>query len=424
MIKIVQEKEAKFITHAGSFHADEVMATALLEILYDEILLARVGEVEEAKEDAFIYDVGLGNYDHHQEDKARRENGIAYSSVGLIWRDYGKEVLKKMGIEDNLEDYFLDIDEQLIMPIDALDNGEGERAPMTITSVISLNNPFWNAQKTSDEAFLESVSFAHTVFCGYVDYLTTVYQDQELDWDKGYEWLDQVLKKLVLNVANKANCFIYNEEGNALDMWDEYGEDVLTYYRCPVEHAHQGVHNVRKMFIDPLSYERPEYEGITSYPIEQIAIILGEHQGEAMLEKIFDRCIESEASRLCGNDYVEQCIDLAQDHIVVLKKFAPWKGTLLKSESPKANDVYLVVFPSQRGGWNYQGIPLSPASFDTRITVPEEWCGKRDQELAELTGIKEARFIHPNGFIGGTDSFEATIALAKAIIAYTESQKK
>ncbi|HBG85421.1 MAG TPA: metal-dependent hydrolase, partial [Erysipelotrichaceae bacterium] len=89
MIKIVQEKEAKFITHAGSFHADEVMATALLEILYDEILLARVGEVEEAKEDAFIYDVGLGNYDHHQEDKVRRENGIAYSSVGLIWRDYG-----------------------------------------------------------------------------------------------------------------------------------------------------------------------------------------------------------------------------------------------------------------------------------------------------------------------------------------------
>ena len=45
MIKIVQEKEAKFITHAGSFHADEVMVTALLEILYDEILLARVGEV-------------------------------------------------------------------------------------------------------------------------------------------------------------------------------------------------------------------------------------------------------------------------------------------------------------------------------------------------------------------------------------------
>ncbi len=89
------------------------------------------------------------------------------------------------------------------------------------------NNPFWNAQKTSDEAFLESVSFAHTVFCGYVDYLTTVYQDQELDWDKGYEWLDQVLKKLVLNVANKANCFIYNEEGNALDMWDEYGEDAM-----------------------------------------------------------------------------------------------------------------------------------------------------------------------------------------------------
>ena len=30
MIKIVDEKEAKFITHAGSFHPDEVMETVLL----------------------------------------------------------------------------------------------------------------------------------------------------------------------------------------------------------------------------------------------------------------------------------------------------------------------------------------------------------------------------------------------------------
>lgn len=32
MITIVEEKDAKFITHAGSFHADDVMATVLLEI--------------------------------------------------------------------------------------------------------------------------------------------------------------------------------------------------------------------------------------------------------------------------------------------------------------------------------------------------------------------------------------------------------
>ena len=70
-------------------------------------------------------------------DKVRRDNGIAYSSVGLIWRDYGMQILEKLGIQDYIEDYFYDIDDQIIMPIDALDNGEGERISMTISSVFS-----------------------------------------------------------------------------------------------------------------------------------------------------------------------------------------------------------------------------------------------------------------------------------------------
>lgn len=426
MIEIVEEKEANFITHAGSFHADEVMATVLLEILYGDIKLARVSEINDNETDAFVYDIGLGKYDHHQEDKVRRDNGIAYSSVGLIWRDFGFEILNKLGIEDYKEDYFYDIDEQLIMPIDALDNGEGERASMTFQTVISLNNPFWNSEKSADEAFIESVNFARITFNNLIEYFTDVYNDHELNWDDGYDWLDTVLKKIVLERAQKAECFIFNEEGNAQDMWNEYGEEIITYYNHSSKHAQQGVYDVDKMFIEPLSYERPEYVDITAYPIEQLAIILERYhkQGEALLDGILYCCIDSEVSRIQGMDYIEQQIDLSENHILILEQFVPWKGTLLKSESPKVNDIYITVFPSQRGGWNFQGVPLSPSSFDTRISVPDEWCGKRDGELQELTGIKEARFIHPGGFIGGTDSYEATMALAKRIIEYTENNKK
>ena len=229
MITIVEEKDAKFITHAGSFHADEVMATVLLEILYEDIPLARVAEIDEKDTDAFVYDIGLGKYDHHQDDKVRRDNGIAYSSVGLIWRDYGMQILEKLGIQEYVEDYFYDIDDQIIMPIDALDNGEGERISMTISSVISISNPFWNSPISGDEAFLKSVDFMRTVFHVYIEYLKDVYNNNELDWDDGYEWLDQVMKKIVLDKANEANCFIFNEEGDAIDMWKEYGEEIITY---------------------------------------------------------------------------------------------------------------------------------------------------------------------------------------------------
>lgn len=425
MIEIVEKENAKFITHAGSFHADEVMATVLLEVLYDDIKLARVNEVSE-ESSAFIYDIGLGKYDHHQDDKVRRDNGIAYSSVGLIWRDYGLEVLKKLGIEEYAEDLFFDIDQDLIMPIDALDNGEGERASMTIQSVISLNNPFWNSSQSENEAFIVSVDFARNVFNALIQYYIDVYNNNELDWDAGYEWLDEVLKKTVLSQANKAGCFLFNEEGNAIDMWNEYGEEIITYYNHSSKHAQSGVYDINKMFFEPLCFERPEYNAITAYPIEQLSII-EEHyykSGESLLEEILKSCIDSEISRIQGIDYVEQKIDVADQHILILEHFVPWKGTLLKSESPKANDIYITVFPSKRGGWNFQGVPLSPSSFDTRISVPEEWCGKRDIELEKLTGIKDARFIHPGGFIGGTDSFEATIALSKRIIEYTEGKEK
>lgn len=185
MITIVEEKDAKFITHAGSFHADDVMATVLLEILYEDVSLARVAEIDEKDTDAFVYDIGLGKYDHHQDDKVRRDNGIAYSSVGLIWRDYGMQILEKLGIQDYIEDYFYDIDDQIIMPIDALDNGEGERISMTISSVISISNPFWNSPISGDEAFLKSVDFMRTVFHVYIEYLKDVYNNNELDWDDG-----------------------------------------------------------------------------------------------------------------------------------------------------------------------------------------------------------------------------------------------
>ena len=425
MITIVEEKDAKFITHAGSFHPDEVMATVLLEILYGDIYLARVAEIDEKETDAFVYDIGLGKYDHHQEDKVRRENGIAYSSVGLIWRDYGMQILEKLGLKDYLEDYYYDIDDQIIMPIDALDNGEGERISMTISSVISISNPFWNSHISGDEAFLNSVDFMRTVLNVYIQYLTDVYNNNELDWDDGYDWLDTILKKIVLDIANDEKCFIFNEEGGALEMWDEYGEEIITNYNRSSKHAEQGVYDVKKMFIQPLSFEREETDGITAYPVEQLAILLEHYykNGESFLKGILNICIDSEVSRIQGMDYVEAQIDLSENHIMILEKFVPWKGTLLKSESNKVNDIYLTVFPSQRGGWNFQGVPLSPASFDTRINVPEEWCGKRDQELVELTGVEGARFIHPGGFIGGAENFESIMELAQRIVEYTENHK-
>ena len=97
MMKLVNDiKEANCITHGGTMHADEVFATAFLEMYLNDIKVYRTMEVnpDDFPKDVLIYDIGRGIFDHHQSDALKRENGITYSSFGLLWKTFGSDYLK------------------------------------------------------------------------------------------------------------------------------------------------------------------------------------------------------------------------------------------------------------------------------------------------------------------------------------------
>ena len=79
---------ANGFTHAGKFHADDVFATALLQILRPDIKITR-GFVVPDGFDGIVYDVGYGMFDHHQEPREYRANGVPYAAFGLLWRVLG-----------------------------------------------------------------------------------------------------------------------------------------------------------------------------------------------------------------------------------------------------------------------------------------------------------------------------------------------
>ena len=56
---------ANGFTHAGKFHADDVFATALLQILRPDIKITR-GFVVPDDFDGIVYDIGFGMFDHHR----------------------------------------------------------------------------------------------------------------------------------------------------------------------------------------------------------------------------------------------------------------------------------------------------------------------------------------------------------------------
>lgn len=290
-------KEATAITHGGTFHADEIMATVILEKVFGDIIVCRTFRVpEDLKEDVIVYDIGFGAFDHHQKGgNGARENGVPYAACGLIWKEFGPQIVAKTC---NPELVWNLIDRDLIQGIDAGDNGAMPKTDypaqaMSFSAVISGFNPNWDSNEDPDEAFAKAVELA---------------------------------------------------------------------------------------------------------------------------EVAFDNTLASTIAKAKAEQIVEDAIEKAEEHIMVLNQFVPWQEYIFSSTSPKADEIQFVVFPSNRGGYNWQCVPDGLGSFGQRKSVPEEWKGLRDDDIQKVTGIDTATFCHPAGFIGGAETFADAYALAKKAV--------
>lgn len=137
-----------------------------------------------------------------------------------------------------------------------------------------------------------------------------------------------------------------------------------------------------------------------------------------MAETIFDNTFASICSTIAAEAAVEEAIETSpEEDVVVFSQFVPWQGTLLSSHNPKAEKMLYVVFPSLRGGWNWQGVPVSCLNRDLRKPCPEEWKGQPADELRRMTGIETVNFVHPAGFLGSCGTREDAIKMAKLAIA-------
>ncbi|KAI0043199.1 metal-dependent protein hydrolase [Auriscalpium vulgare] len=104
--------------------------------------------------------------------------------------------------------------------------------------------------------------------------------------------------------------------------------------------------------------------------------------------------------------------------IILFTQFAPWKEHLFELETeadvPVFAKPFYVIYPDETGGnWRIQAVPVSPESFESRKALPEVWRGVRDDELSRVTGIDGGIFVHASGFIGGNQTKDGALAMAK-----------
>jgi len=62
-------------------------------------------------------------------------------------------------------------------------------------------------------------------------------------------------------------------------------------------------------------------------------------------------------------------------------------------------------------------VTVEGQAFENRLGLPEEWRGVRDQDLETVTKIPGSRFVHSAGFIGGNDTFEGALEMARVALS-------
>lgn len=158
-------------THNGNFHADDVFSIAAFKSISPSFKLIRTRDSELIASADVVIDVGgeydpdTDRFDHHQRGGAgERENGIPYSSFGLIWQKYGLEICQ------GKQDVANAVDAGLVSTIDAIDCGhvEGVSKGISLSQTIGMFNPTWQEDSHFDSCFDEAVDFASRVLSRFI----------------------------------------------------------------------------------------------------------------------------------------------------------------------------------------------------------------------------------------------------------------
>ncbi|MGH4125195.1 MAG: MYG1 family protein [Clostridium sp.] len=230
---MINENNIKTLgTHSGKFHADDVMATAILSLLLGDIKVIRTRDENILGKLDFVYDISLGEFDHHQLNKEIRENNIPYAACGLVWREFGPRVIQKFNSEfdeDDIISIFDYVDKNLVQGIDATDNGmdiKSEIKVTTISDIIQGFNPTWDSVDSKDEAFEEATGYATEVIKRIITRQVSVikariivneaFQNRNINeimvLKNGCPWLQQLLK---IDINNEVLFVISPDDNNA-----------------------------------------------------------------------------------------------------------------------------------------------------------------------------------------------------------------
>ena len=199
----------KAITHGGKFHTDDVLSTVLIKMLNPNIVIERVNEYEgdDSDENVIVYDIGFGEFDHHQQSNEVNKFGHKYSAFGKLWTVYGKELLEQKGFK-KIEDAYSTFYRFYVDKVDQGDNESYRNVKHFIeNSLIIEFNPKWYEASSNpnayNEQFDQAVEFSTLLMENWLRKLYTqieVNSQEEEIWEKAVDNMEDGIAVLDENI--------------------------------------------------------------------------------------------------------------------------------------------------------------------------------------------------------------------------------
>ncbi len=133
-------------------------------------------------------------------------------------------------------------------------------------------------------------------------------------------------------------------------------------------------------------------------------------QAAAFADGVLRRRIAGLRARLAAEaEVLAAHRDAADPRLLVLERGMPWKNVVLGHALP----VLLTVSPASNGNWMLDTVPPEPGSFDQKLPLPAAWAGLPEADLARVTGVADAVFVHLRRFVAAARTRDGAIALAR-----------
>lgn len=136
-----------------------------------------------------------------------------------------------------------------------------------------------------------------------------------------------------------------------------------------------------------------------------------------LAKSIILRQIKLEQDKIEAETLVDEIYRKSEDkRVVIFDGYYLPKGLLLKYPEP----LFVVYKDMMRKMWRVGTIDKDETGFGPRKNFPQAWWGKRDKDLADVSGIPDAVFCRNGGIFLGVTSKENAIKMAKMAIETKE----